>query len=132
MTNLIESFTIQEYQIESSQRFLNPGWFGPTEDTFVSFVDAELNQTPYGEQKHELEFVIEFRAGNEIVVYSRSIYNALDFLGDVGGLFDALKLIGAGLIGILGTGDGLAGRLIGRLFYTAARTKDDEDSTRPD
>ena len=47
------------------------------------------------------------------MVYSRSIYNALDFLGDVGGLFDALKLIGMGILSILGTGDGLAGRLIG-------------------
>ena len=63
--------------------------------------------------------MLEFRAGNEIVVYSRSIYNALDFLGDVGGLFDALKLICIGILSILGTSDGLPSRLIGRLFYTA-------------
>ena len=64
------------------------------------------------------------------MVYSRSIYNALDFLGDVGGLFDALKLIGAGLISVLGTGGGLTGRLISRLFYAASRSKDDVKLTQ--
>ena len=28
-----------------------------------------------------------------VLIRSRSIYHVLDFLGDVGGLFDALKLI---------------------------------------
>lgn len=70
--------------------------------------------------------------GTEVKIYSRSIYNALDFLGDVGGLFDALKLIGAGILSILGTGDGLAGRLISRLFFTAPRSNSQEDSNRQD
>ena len=35
----------------------------------------------------------------DMVVYQRTIYTFLDFLGDVGGLLDGLKLIGSALIG---------------------------------
>ena len=34
----------------------------------------------------------------DIIKHSRSIYTILDFLGDLGGLYDALRLIGSGLI----------------------------------
>ena len=51
------------------------------------------------------------------VIHSREIYNALDFLGDVGGLFDGLKLIGAGFVALFGPG-GLQLSLIGKFFYT--------------
>ena len=34
------------------------------------------------------------------ILHSRSIYNALDFLGDVGGLLDALKLIASVLLSL--------------------------------
>ena len=34
------------------------------------------------------------------ILHSRSIYNALDFLGDVGGLLDALKLIASVIISL--------------------------------
>ena len=40
----------------------------------------------------------------------------LDFLGDVGGLFDAFKLIAATLISVLGP-NGLTAWLVQKLFY---------------
>ena len=37
----------------------------------------------------------------DVKYYSRAIYTALDFLGDVGGLLDALKYIGVGFLWII-------------------------------
>ena len=36
-------------------------------------------------------FAFEFRVAPDVVHHTRAIYTALDLLGDVGGLFDALK-----------------------------------------
>ena len=56
------------------------------------------------------------RASTLTKVHSRSIYNGLDLLGDVGGLFDGLKLIATPLISLLTQG-GLYKRLISLLFF---------------
>ena len=34
----------------------------------------------------------------DVIVWNRQTYSTLDFLGDLGGLFDALKLIGEAVI----------------------------------
>ena len=47
---------------------------------------------------------------------SRAIYNALDFLGDVGGLSDALKIISWFLVSFFGTG-GFSTQLRSKIFY---------------
>ena len=54
-------------------------------------------------------------------MYSREIYNALDLLGDVGGLFDGLRIIGAGFVGVLSSG-GLQLKLVGQLFFRMTNT----------
>ena len=41
---------------------------------------------------------IEFVASKHQRNFSRSVYSILDYLGDVGGLLDALKLIASALI----------------------------------
>ena len=38
--------------------------------------------------------IIMYQDNPNIKNYQRSIYNLLDFIGDVGGLLDGLKLIG--------------------------------------
>ena len=53
---------------------------------------------------------------DKTVIHSREIYNALDLLGDVGGLFDGLRLIGANLVLLLTTGS-LQLKLIGKIFF---------------
>ena len=45
----------------------------------------------------------------------RTIYNFLDYLGDIGGLLDALNYIGAFFVWIL-TGNGLAQFMVLKLF----------------
>ena len=41
----------------------------------------------------DLVKLISIRAHSKTKVYQRSVYNFLDFIGDVGGLLDGLKLI---------------------------------------
>ena len=55
-------------------------------------------------------------------IHSRTIYNGLDLLGDVGGLYDGLKLIAAPLISLLTQG-GLYQRLVSLLFFLPSRFK---------
>ena len=50
------------------------------------------------------------------MLYSRAVYTLLDLLGDVGGLIDALKLIGIMIVTILSYGD-FTDYLVSKLFY---------------
>ena len=63
--------------------------------------------------------ILDFYVDTTIRLQNRSIYNGLDLLGDVGGLYDGLKLVLGGLISLLTQG-GVAVRIINSLFYTVA------------
>ena len=106
---------ITKSTIESKTRFLNPGWFGPSEDTFFG-VEGGPWDVAGSDRESLTKLVLQVWGPQETMMYSREIYNVLNFLGDIGGLFDALKIIGASLIGIFGSG-GLKLGLIGRLFF---------------
>ena len=94
---------ITKSQIESNQRFLNPGWFSPSEDSFFSVEGGPWEIAGTGNSASQEKLIIQVWAPQETSIYSREIYNVLDFLGDIGGLFDALKIIGASIIGIFGS-----------------------------
>ena len=61
---------------------------------------------------------------SDTVHHSRTIYSFWDFLGDVGGLFDMLKLIGSIIVAFLSivSGSGMNRYIISSLFMT-----DDEE-----
>ena len=61
---------------------------------------------------------IEFFLSPDIIEHQRQIYGPLDFLGDVGGLTDALVKIGACLLSMIQfiTGDNLSLNLLNRIF----------------
>lgn len=61
--------------------------------------------------------MITFALGKNEVYHSRAIYNVLDFLGDIGGLRDALKLIASILVGLFGS-EGLKNKLLSKNFFT--------------
>ena len=44
----------------------------------------------------------EFIISDKVVIHKRSVYNLLDLIGDVGGLFDGLKYIAKLILGIFG------------------------------
>ena len=50
------------------------------------------------------------------MLYSRAVYTLLDLLGDVGGLIDALKIIGSLIVALISNGD-FSNYLIVKLFY---------------
>ena len=60
--------------------------------------------------------VVTFSASNDVLNYSRAIYNTLDFLGDIGGLSDALKLIASFLVSVFAQGN-MINNLISKIFY---------------
>ena len=47
---------------------------------------------------------------------SRSIYNFLDFLGDIGGLFEGLRLIASAIFGLFSSGS-LMRWFISQIFF---------------
>ena len=55
-------------------------------------------------------------ADSEKVSHSRSIYNSLDFLGDVGGLMEGLKMVATPFLGLLSNG-GLSRWFISQIFF---------------
>ena len=61
-------------------------------------------------------FLISFNP--EIVHHTRSIYSALDFLGDIGGLYDMLKIVAEVLLSVwsLIVGCGLDAFLLESIF----------------
>ena len=64
-----------------------------------------------------------FEIIDDYVSHERSIYNGLDFLGDIGGLFDGLTAIGGFLMSIfcLIFGNPLESYLLESLFKTEGR-----------
>ena len=74
--------------IESDDLLFNPGWFGAEEKT-IFFLANEPNQPIINLNKSVIASV-GFSLNKSVVSHSRAIYNFLDFLGDIGGLSDAL------------------------------------------
>lgn len=94
--------------------FFNTGWFDNESYEIYRLEDA--NESTRDAQNPESIIEIMIFAKGDVQFRSRAIYNALDLLGDVGGLFDALKLLAQALISLIGQG-GLSTYLIGKLFY---------------
>ena len=65
--------------------------------------------------------VVEFGINTSVLIHSKAIYNVLIFLGDVGGLNDALKIIVATLYSIFGS-SGRTSYIISKIFYARPLT----------
>ena len=99
--------------IESDEIFFNPGWF-PFKEKTLYRVEESKSKLPI--ENENILRTIFVTAATERIESSRSIYNLLDFLGDVGGLREAFRLISGSILGLIGQG-GLAQHLLKRLFY---------------
>ena len=60
--------------------------------------------------------MVIFSSDTTVLNHSRAIYNILDFLGDIGGLRDALKLIASALATFFTKGR-LTNLLISKIFF---------------
>lgn len=63
-----------------------------------------------------------FQTSSEQIDSSRQVYNSLDFVGDIGGLFDGLKAIGFLLVTPF-SGFSFVSKLFAELFYVQAHEK---------
>ena len=61
-------------------------------------------------------FVLAFASHEQVRSFKRSAYNALDFLGDIGGLYDGLKLLFGAILTAV-SGIDYTSLLISKLFY---------------
>ena len=85
-----QTYTVAENLIESEEQFFNPGWFNPTDHRFFSLTKGGRRPIIDSDSVGGLHIEMDI----DQTIYKRSIYNALDFLGDVGGLKEALNQIG--------------------------------------
>ena len=60
---------------------------------------------------------IMFGTKSSEVLYSRAVYNVLDLVGDIGGLFDGLKAIGSVLMAPIASHN-MRSFLINKLYFT--------------
>ena len=102
---------LEKHELESSEAFFDPGWF--SSDRY-EFYTVEKSIKPF--QLPGSFAALTVMAPSKVVNHSRVIYNFLDFLGDVGGLFVGLKLICLPLVSLFSHGS-LSVFLITKIFY---------------
>lgn len=116
---------IQKHMIESDDLFFNPGWFGAEEDIIFNL---KKDTQPILTQNPNAIALLGFSLHKSVVSHSRAIYNVLDFLGDIGGLRDALKLIAQILVSFFTSG-GMMNHLISRVFYNSKLEENQSQSS---
>ena len=111
----LEVHKLEEHQIDSDENYFNPGWFGTIVLQYFYLNDKSVSaqSTQYYVGGVIIEMDINLHE------HKRSIYNLLDFLGDVGGLREALISIGQLFFMLFGQ-RGLQGFLAGKLFWQEA------------
>lgn len=97
--------------------YFNPGWFSPSESTFFA-----INPNFVDQPQNKLNVVgrIVLQVDPDRINHQRTIYNLLDFLGDVGGLLEALRQMGALCLFLLGKNGALSGYLVKSLLKTVS------------
>ena len=99
--------------IDTDENFFNIGWFSSKKMTLYSAEEAENDFLPW--KPNTLKGVWVF-CGTKSTEHSRSIYNVLNFLGDVGGLREAFKTIFGVAIGLYNQAS-LATFLLKSIFF---------------
>ena len=84
-------YRLQQHEAESEESFLGLGMIPNNHKTWFDFESNEPEISRIYDDK--LLFSVEIRLSRDVIHHNRSIYTSLDLLGDVGGLFDALKSI---------------------------------------
>ena len=82
-------------QIESDEYFFNPGWFREKTNSIFTILQQPRQDTSSLFSTKNLLGGFQVSLHPDVEIHKRSIYNALDFLGDVGGLQEALLRLGS-------------------------------------
>ena len=124
----LNSLDVQRNKIESEETFLNLGFSLKELDFFsITHAPAALNK-----ESLNLVFRVNYSMNPDQVIYERSIYTFWDLAGDVGGLFDFLKLVGFQLTTFVSflTGSGLDRFLVSKLFLREQRKSSASDDIK--
>ena len=89
--------TITKQFLDSTENRFSLGVFSK-QKTFFTFPEKLLIESYSKQPKDNETLMIEFYATDKVVEHKRVIYGLLDFLGDLGGLREALMSIGSTLL----------------------------------
>ena len=109
-----KEYYLQKQTIQSEDLFFDPGWFGSEQETIYSLRASNDKLDPFN---LNVIAIVGIGLDKFVVNHSRAIYNALDFVGDIGGLNDGLSLIAKTLVFVFAPG-GMTSHLISKIFYT--------------
>ena len=90
-------------EVESEAKLFSSEWFGIDYYELYKVIETETGQAILRENVLMMQ---RFYVGPTKVNHKRTVYGILDFLGDIGGLLDGLKLIATSLIWLI-TSDGV-------------------------
>ena len=95
-------------------------WFGWTREEHEDmFIIKEMKKRPY-EYVNRVHIQLAYELNLDLTVIDRQVYSILDWLGDIGGLGEALFFIGGGILGILRYGQ-LDQMLVSALYQVKAK-----------
>ena len=89
---------LNRYDADSEESFLGLGLIPSNKKTWFNLGNKGEPKYYAHYDKDKLLFSAAFSLGRDATFYKRSIYNSLDLLGDIGGLFDALKGISSFIV----------------------------------
>ena len=87
-------YKLQQNNANSEESILGLGFTPSNQKTWFDFKSGRPEEIiQYSDDSHLATqlFSVEFKLDREVVYHNRSIVNVLDVLGDIGGLFEAMK-----------------------------------------
>ena len=98
--NSVKFFEIEKNEVTSEEQWLGLNFFPPITRVWYNPTGNPVVVYPRGDdfQKRFLEINVGLSTLKQ--VYKRSCYSGLDWVGDVGGLLDGLRFIGALVMGL--------------------------------
>ena len=109
---LAKTFVVQKVNVEYTDN-LFVDLFSKSKSFFE--IREEREFPAYTDNQKDLVMQLRYMMSLDELTHSRTVYNLLDYLGDVGGCLDALIYLGTFLVWIL-TGDSLSNFIISKLF----------------
>jgi hypothetical protein len=103
---------LTQANLQSDETFFNPGWFDYTNKDFLETKFDNKDEPANKQTPLKLMVLLD----NQSISYTRNIQSVLNWLGDIGGLNDALRLVGQFLVSLLIPGS-LMNSLLSRLFF---------------
>jgi len=112
-------YTLQEHEADSEESLLGLGFSPNNQRTWFEYTSA-VPEIRDQYAPDDVLFSLKIKLDNDVVHHKRSIYTSLDLLGDIGGLFDALKIISSIIITLYFSifGNPLHGYLLKALFMS--------------